>query len=102
MPNEFTTKSKEIIKRIPKGKVTTYGIIAAASGNYRGARQVARILHFASKKDGLPWHRVVNRMGRISLDESQGFSIQKALLCDEGVRFKTDGAIDLDAHLWFP
>lgn len=102
MSAEFTLTCKDTIKRIPKGRVTTYGIIAAACGNARGARQVARILHACSEKDGLPWHRVVNRMGRISLSTSQGYDLQKGLLINEGVRFKQDDSIDLDTHLWFP
>lgn len=101
MPSDFSKRAKDIIRRIPVGKVTTYGIIAAASGNPKGARQVAWLLHSSSRKEQLPWHRVVNKMGRISLGDYQGYDIQKALLLEEGVCF-ADDAIDLEAHLWFP
>lgn len=56
-----------IIRRIPEGKVATYGQIAALAGNHRAARQVAWILHSSSKKENLPWHRVVNSQEGISL-----------------------------------
>lgn len=102
MPSEFSEKAKAFIKRIPSGKVTTYGIIAAASGNPRAARQVSWLLHSSSMTDELPWHRVVNKSGRISLSHGQGYEIQKALLIEEGVRFNDDDIIDLVSHLWFP
>lgn len=102
MMNDFSTRAKKIIHRIPKGKVTTYGLIAAASGNHRAARHVARLLHSCSRKDNLPWHRVVNRMGRISLGHFEGYEIQKALLVEEGVRFGPNDTIDLHAYLWQP
>ena len=81
----FTTAVKQLIQKIPPGKVCTYGIIAAAAGNPRAARQVAWILHSSSKKEGLPWHRVVNREGKISLKPHQGYELQKQLLEMEGV-----------------
>ncbi len=70
------------------------------AGNNRAARQVVRILHTYSKKEGLPWHRVVNREGRISLPKGQGYEEQKALLENEGVEFEFGGGIDLERYLW--
>jgi methylated-DNA-protein-cysteine methyltransferase related protein len=102
MATEFSSRCKSIIRRIPPGKVTTYGLIAAASGQSRAARQVARLLHSSSKKDNLPWHRVINRMGKISLPPFEGYDVQKALLLEEGVRFGDDDSIDLEKYLWFP
>jgi methylated-DNA-protein-cysteine methyltransferase related protein len=102
MATSFTIEVKKIIKDIPKGKVSTYGLVAAHSGNPRAARQVARILHSSSRKDNLPWHRVVNRNGQISLKLSQGFERQKQMLQKEGVVFDKDNTIDLDAYLWQP
>jgi len=99
---EFTVKAKTIIKNIPKGKVVTYGLVAAYCGNPRAARQVARLLHTSSGKDQLPWHRVVNRFGRISLKPFQGYEIQYQLLETEGVEFSADGTIDFDRFLWHP
>jgi methylated-DNA-protein-cysteine methyltransferase-like protein len=102
IPNPFTTSVKKLISRIPEGSITTYGIIAACAGNPRAARQVARILHTSSQKEALPWHRVVNRKGQISLKRLNGYEIQKQLLENEGVVFGKNDTIDLDIFLWVP
>ncbi len=91
-----------IIKRIPRGRVATYGQIAAFAGDPRGARQVVRVLHTSSEKEKLPWHRVVNREGRISLLPLEGYELQKALLEKEGVEFDQMETIDLERYLWRP
>jgi len=96
----FTQKVKDIIKKIPPGKVATYGQIAAYAGNPRGARQVAWVLHSSSRKDNLPWHRVVNSKGGISLKPNYGYEIQKQLLEKEGITFDSDDTIDFDRYLW--
>ena len=98
----FTETVKSLIKQIPAGKVVTYGLVAAWAGNPKGARQVSRILHSCSRKDGLPWHRVVNRAGKISLKPSAGYEHQKQLLQEEGVTFSREDAIDLKTYLWQP
>ncbi len=100
MMNPFTKNVKDLIKKIPEGKVCTYGIIAASAGNPRAARQVARILHSCYRKDGLPWHRVVNRNGKISLKPFDGYEIQKQLLQTEGSVFDLDDTICFDSFLW--
>lgn len=82
--NDFTLEVIEIIKTIPYGKVMTYGQISSVAGNPWGARQVSRILHSMSTKYNLPWHRVINSKGEISLS-GEGFLIQKQLLTDEGI-----------------
>jgi methylated-DNA-protein-cysteine methyltransferase-like protein len=98
--NSFSERVKKVIKQIPGGKVATYGLIAFLAGNPRGARQVSWILHSCSKKDNLPWHRIINHKGRISLPIHQGYNIQKALLEKEGIVFNEDGSINLDLYLW--
>jgi methylated-DNA-protein-cysteine methyltransferase-like protein len=98
----FTAQVVEIVRRIPCGRVTTYGIIAAGAGNRCGARQVARILHSCSEKYDLPWHRVVNRNGEISLRSSMAQQFQRNLLTEEGVSFDAQGKIDFDRYLWRP
>jgi len=65
------------------------------AGNPRGARQVSRILHSLSGKEKLPWHRVVNRMGKISLPQGFGYEEQEFRLKREGVEFDKNGRIDL-------
>ena len=98
--NEFSQKVKQLIKQIPFGKVATYGQIAALAGNPRGARQVSWILHSSTKKDNLPWHRVINSKGGISLPIGGGFEMQKNLLELEGIHFKENNLIDLKVYLW--
>lgn len=82
--------------------VTTYGIVAEYAGSRRGARQVARILYSSSEKYELPWHRVVNRDGRISPRSSMGHLFQEQLLQEEGVVFGDNGKIDFSRFLWLP
>ncbi len=98
----FSQQIIEVIKRIPKGKVATYGQIATIAGNHRAARQVVRVLHSWSKKEGLPWHRVINGKGEISLKPGRGFELQKSLLEAEGVTPNQEGTVDLRIYLWQP
>ncbi len=98
----FTQKVLQIIQGIPEGKVLSYGRVAALAGNPRGARQVSRILHSMSGKHELPWHRVVNSTGKISLPRGRGYELQRALLESEGVLFSPSHTIDLSICLWQP
>jgi len=84
----------------PKGRVCTYGRIGLMAGYPAGARQVARILHAMSRKYDLPWHRVVNAKGCISLPETRGYELQKTRLEQEGIEFDPDDRIDLGKYLW--
>lgn len=99
---EFEDRVKELIRAIPRGKVATYAQIAALAGNYRAARQVARVLHSSSEKAGLPWHRVVNSLGGISLKPGRGFEEQRRRLKTEGVDVGRTGLVDLAKSLWEP
>lgn len=98
----FYHRVVDAIQSIPKGKVATYGQIAGYAGSRRAARQVAYILHSSSEKHDLPWHRVVNSKGGISLKPGQGYELQKRRLEAEGVVFKEDGSIDLKRFQWRP
>jgi methylated-DNA-protein-cysteine methyltransferase-like protein len=98
----FTEKVIKIIQSIPEGKVMTYGGIAQAAGSPRGARQVVRILHSMSRKYKLPWHRVVNVKGMISLAEDEESSLQKLYLLGEGIIFDGKGVIDLELFQFHP
>jgi methylated-DNA-protein-cysteine methyltransferase related protein len=97
---DFTKSVVEAIKNIPEGRVSTYGRISLMAGQSNGARQVARILHTMSRKHNLPWHRVINIQGFISLPKHGGYYEQKALLEIEGVEFDEKGRVDLDKYLW--
>ena len=96
----FTEKVIEIIQNIPAGKVTTYGCIAFLAGSPRAARQVSWILHSLSKKYDLPWHRVVNTKGKISLKPGMGYKQQLDLLLIEDIKFNKNGKIDLKKYGW--
>jgi methylated-DNA-protein-cysteine methyltransferase related protein len=98
----FHQKVVSLIRQIPKGNVATYGQVAALAGNNRAARQVARSLHSSAEKEGLPWHRVINSRGRISLPPGGGFELQREMLIAEGVIFTPDGSVDLGRFGWNP
>lgn len=99
---DFTSEVIRLIKAIPRGKVATYGQIAYLTDLYPSIRRVVWILHSCSEKEGLPWHRVVNRKGTISLKPGAGYEKQKQLLLKEGIMFDEKGRIDLDRFLWEP
>ena len=92
---EFSKAVICIISAIPEGRVETYGSIAVKAGNPRAARQVSRLLHSSSGKHGLPWHRVINSGGKISLTGS-GADLQRQLLESEGIIFDKSGRVDLE------
>ncbi|MGB3366975.1 MAG: MGMT family protein [Acidaminobacteraceae bacterium] len=96
--NEFTKKAIEIIKSIPKGKVMTYKDVATSCGNYKGSRQVARVLHSMSERYSLPWHRVINSKGEISFKEGTYREMQINMLEREGVIVSEKGKIDLSIY----
>lgn len=96
----FKDKVIDITKKIPKGKVTTYGTIALLAGLPRGARLVGHMLH--SSGEDLPWYRVINRHGFISIrcmDHPK--ELQKALLEQEAVEVSSDCMINLDKYGWW-
>lgn len=91
-----------LIRAIPPGRVATYGQIAMLTGNPRAARAVYWILSSSSEKYSLPWHRVVNSQGRISLKPGTGFEEQLALLRLEGVEVDEDGRLELARYQYRP
>jgi methylated-DNA-protein-cysteine methyltransferase-like protein len=101
MKKTFHQRVIKVIKNIPEGFVATYGQIARRAGNPGAARQVSYILHSSSKKENLPWHRVVNSKGGISLRPGHGYELQKQLLQDEGVEFDENDHIDLKRYSRF-
>lgn len=95
----FRQKVIQLTKQIPFGKVTTYGTLATLAGVPRGARLVGGILHFVGEERNLPWYRVINRHGFISIkcfDHPK--QLQKALLEKEGVEVSPDFMIDLEKY----
>lgn len=94
----FTDRVIAVISDIPAGRVACYGQVAALAGNPRGARQVVRVLHSSSRKHGLPWHRVINSRGEISLPSGAGGDLQRELLAQEGVEPDIRGRYDLERY----
>ena len=94
------------VGRVPKGRVATYGQIAGEAGLPGQARLVGYALSALPEGSRLPWHRVVNAAGRISLragaDHRPMDRIQRYLLEKEGVRFGKSGAIPLLKFRWRP
>jgi methylated-DNA-protein-cysteine methyltransferase-like protein len=91
----------QTVRRIPRGRVATYGQIAGLSGIPGHARQVGYALHRLQEGSGVPWHRVVNRLGRIALvsDPAAG-ALQRALLESEDVAFDSAGTVSLSKYRW--
>ncbi len=92
-------KIYEVVRQIPKGKVATYGQISRWLGWPRGARTVGWALRALPEDSNVPWHRIVNAQGHLSLNE-QGAAIQRAYLETEGVVFDKSGRIDLETYGW--
>ena len=92
-----------VVRRIPEGKVATYGQVAELAGLGGGARQVGYALHALRPEMGVPWHRVVNARGEISLGPLGGADVTQRLRMErEGVRFNARGRIDLKVFRWNP
>jgi methylated-DNA-protein-cysteine methyltransferase related protein len=97
--SEFKKKVYWVVKQIPRGRVMTYGQIAAMCGRPRAARIVGMIAHFGPET--LPWHRVVNRVGNMASGYWGGKNQHKLHLEAEGVVVK-DYKLDLSKYIWFP
>ena len=100
-PEQARTFGKDVLNivcQIPRGKVTTYGHIAAWAGWPSHSRMVGRTLRYSPGAESLPCHRVVNIAGRTA----PGWSRQRTLLEEEGVTFKSNGHVDMSKHLWEP
>ena len=91
-----------VVKRIPRGRVATYGQIARLAGLAGHARQVGYALHGLRSATAVPWQRVVNAAGTISLRPMTGGISQRLLLEKEGVRFDARGRIALTTFGWRP
>lgn len=93
----------EVVRRIPKGRVATYGQVAALAGLPGHARQVGYALSALPDGSDVPWHRVINARGELSI-RSEGFYhfLQRNMLEDEGVVFDSSARVSLDGYRWKP
>lgn len=102
MDNEKNTFEKiyDVVKQIPKGKVATYGQVAALAGNRRWARVVGYALHVNPDTEQIPCHRVVTKEGNVSSAFAfGGANRQISLLEAEGVKFQ-DGHVVMETYQW--
>lgn len=90
------------VRRIPRGRVATYGQIAELAGYPRQPRLVGYALHALTEDSAVPWHRVINAQGRLSLRTAGAGLTQRLRLEQEGVRFRGRGRVDLEIYGWRP
>ena len=96
----FFRKVHDLVERIPAGKVMTYGQIARRLGGFYSGRTVGFAMRAAPGERNLPCHRVVNQKGEMAPGYVfGGAALQRRLLKKEGVKFRRDGRINLDASL---
>jgi methylated-DNA-protein-cysteine methyltransferase related protein len=98
--NPFYHRIYRIVRHIPKGRVATYGIVARLAGRPGAARTVGWALSALSEDTDVPWWRVINAAGRISLATDHSAVLQRALLLREGVKFAPGGAVNLGTFGW--
>jgi methylated-DNA-protein-cysteine methyltransferase-like protein len=90
-----------LVRQVPPGKVVTYGQVAALLGQPRAARAVGYALRFLPAGTDVPWHRVINHRGHISLrTPPESPLVQRLLLEEEGVVFDAEGRVDLAVYRW--
>jgi len=97
--DSFPQRVWQIVGAIPAGCVTTYGDVARLAGSPRAARQVGGVLKRLPEGSALPWYRVVNRHGEISLTGPDLQRQRQALLSD-GVEVSGKGKIDMQKYRW--
>lgn len=93
-----------VVRRIPHGRVATYGQVAALAGLPRQPRLVGYAMHALPNGTAVPWHRVINAQGKVSLRRAgPGAGVrQRQLLEREGVEFGPRGSVSLDRYRWAP
>lgn len=102
MPSTYA-RIYAVVRRIPRGRVATYGQVATLAALPDHARQVGYALHALPDDTTVPWHRVVNAQGAVSIRASSGWErMQGLLLENEGVEFDHRGRINLTRYRWKP
>ena len=104
MPSRaFSERVYDIVRRIPSGRVVSYGDVAGLLGRPRAARGVGWALNSLDADSDVPWWRVINHRGEISI-RNPDFAprVQQALLEEEGVEFDEGGRVDWARFRWLP
>src|SRR5215475_5985501 len=95
-----------VVRRIPAGRVATYGQVAELAGIPGGGRVAGAALKVSSRVDRLPWQRVIGKAGpnrgRIAIHDPVGAAVQRQLLDMEGVEIGDSGLVALDRYGWLP
>ena len=99
-PNDFRQRIEELIALVPKGKVTTYGDLAALAGSPLASRIVGGIAHYGNPE--LPWHRLVNRFGGLASGFHGGREVQRQLLAEEGIKCTNHVVDNFEEVRWQP
>ena len=101
--NDFFQRVYKVVRTIPVGRVTTYGLIAKKLGSASSARTVGWDLNACHNDSSIPAHRVVNRNGLLSgKHHFKGFDLMKQLLENEGIQVNDDKVVDFYIKLWNP
>jgi len=91
----------DIVREIPSGRVATYGQIADLAGIPGQPRRIGYALSALPADSNVPWHRVINAKGEISIRSGGGSeNLQKKLLKQEGIKFDRNGRVSLDLFRW--
>lgn len=98
---DFYEQVYMLVRQVPRGMIVTYGQVAALLGSPRAARAVGYALRFLPAGSDVPWHRVINHRGHISLRTPPASPLlQRLLLEAEGVIFNAEGGVDLTRYRW--
>ncbi|HEX8183069.1 MAG TPA: MGMT family protein [Candidatus Saccharimonadales bacterium] len=100
VPGGFRERVEALVRQIPRGRVMTYGQLAALAGSPIAARIVGGIAHFGDPE--LPWQRVVNKQGGLASGYPGGRAGHAAALIDEGIELSDDYYVDVAKLLWWP
>jgi methylated-DNA-protein-cysteine methyltransferase-like protein len=99
----FFEKVYEVARKIPYGRVTSYGAIARYLGTAKSARMVGWAMNASFQKEDIPAHRVVNRVGVLTgKHHFQGTNLMKQLLENEGIKVVNDQIVNFEAFFWDP
>ena len=101
--NDFFQRVYDVVRTIPYGRVTTYGLIAKKLGTASSARTVGWALNACHNDSSIPAHRVVNRNGLLSgKHHFKGIDLMKQLLENEGIEVNDNKVVDFNIKLWTP